>query len=307
MRKNSSTALAISAGSARSSRCASGWRIRRSTPLPIRLVVVSCPALRMKMQLCRSSSSLSRSSAPAPANALAAISVERISLLELRHGRHPAGKLLGAEHRLERAEDCQRPAAQRRALVRRDAEHVADELDRDRGGKILDQVDRAAVDAAGERTVEQPVDQGLDAWLQRRERARREGGREKLAHPAVIGRIVEHQAGGVMLVQEAVAEVRPEVVRLVRAPGVGVAIDCGAIIIAAEEIRSVRHAMDRIVLAPRAVERARIGEEAGVEPLEVEGERGVAVGRNGCGRHAVLSPCGSARPSSAQDWRSAPS
>ena len=41
--------------------CASGWRSSRSTALPIRLVVVSWPALSRKMQLCSSSSSDSRS------------------------------------------------------------------------------------------------------------------------------------------------------------------------------------------------------------------------------------------------------
>jgi len=281
----------------------------------------------MKMQLCSSSSSLSRSSAPDAdtANALAAIRVDRnLALvapllapapvdeiaqigLELRHGCNAAGKLLGAQHRLERAEDRQRPAEQRAALVRRNAEHVADELHGNRGGEILDQVDRAAVGAARQRTVDQPIDQRLDARLQRREHARRESRRQQLAHAAVIGRIVEHQAGGVVLVEQAVGEVGSKVVSLVRAPGFGVAIDRGAVVVAAEEIRPVRHAMDRIVLAQCAVERERIGQERGIEPLEIEGERGLSIHRDvGCARHAALSPCGSARPNSARGSRSAP-
>ena len=42
---------------------------------------------------------------------------------------------LPGEHRLERAEDRERPAAQRRALLVRHAEQVADDLDRDRAAK----------------------------------------------------------------------------------------------------------------------------------------------------------------------------
>src|SRR5713226_423099 len=55
-----------------------GLRMSRSMLLPMRLVVVSWPALSRKMQLCSSSSSLSRSPCCA-AKSLAAISVERIS------------------------------------------------------------------------------------------------------------------------------------------------------------------------------------------------------------------------------------
>ena len=52
-----------------------------------------------------------------------------------------------------------------------------------------------------------------------RKRARRERRRQQLADAGVDRRIVEHQAGGVVLVEQAVAEVRPELDCLVRAPG----------------------------------------------------------------------------------------
>src|SRR5207244_12196953 len=55
--------------------------------------------------------------------------------LELRACRTAALELFPAQHRLERAQNCQRPAAQRSALVRRYAEHVAEQLHRDRGGE----------------------------------------------------------------------------------------------------------------------------------------------------------------------------
>ena len=149
--------------------------------LPIRLVVVSWPALSRKMQLCRSSASDSRSP-PLPANSLASISVDRISPLDLRafllaardeiaqisleigDGGHAALELLPRQHRLQRAEDFQRPVAERRALVLGDAEQVADQLHRDRGGEVRDQVDRAALG----RGIEQAVDQRLDARLHAR-------------------------------------------------------------------------------------------------------------------------------------------
>ena len=46
------------------------------------------------------------------------------------------------EDRLERAEDRERPLAQRAPFVGY-TEQIADELHRDRGGKIIDQVDDA--------------------------------------------------------------------------------------------------------------------------------------------------------------------
>ena len=64
-------------------------------------------------------------------------------------------RLLRRQHRLERAEDRERPAAQRTAIGMRHAEQVADDLDRNGGGEILDQVGAAL----SLHRVEQPVDQ----------------------------------------------------------------------------------------------------------------------------------------------------
>src|SRR5438477_11669167 len=58
------------------------------------------------------------------------------------------------QHRLKRAKDCQRPAAQRAALRMRNCEQVTNHLDRDGRGKILDQIDLATRLHA----VEEPVD-----------------------------------------------------------------------------------------------------------------------------------------------------
>ena len=124
--------------------------------------------------------------------------------------------------------------------------------------------------AALGRRVEQPVDQRLDARLHRAQGARRERRRQQLADAGVDRRIVEHEARGVVLVEQAVAEIRLELDFLVRAPGRGVAIDLDQIVVAGEEIRAVRHAVHRIVLAQRAVGRVGIVEKCAVEVRQIE-------------------------------------
>ena len=95
--------------------------------------------------------------------------------LELVDGAGATGELLGRKHRLESAEDSQRPLPQRAALVSRHAQHVADQLERNRRSKIADQVHAAAHGGA----VEQLSDQRFDARLQCPERAGREGRRQQ--------------------------------------------------------------------------------------------------------------------------------
>src|ERR1700754_4316840 len=79
-----------------------------------------------------------------------------------------------------------------------------------------------------------------------------------------------------MLEQRAVAEIRLEVDCLVRAPRFRIAIDRRAIVVAAQEIGSIRHAVDGIVLAQRPIDREGIVEERRIEPLDVETECGLA-------------------------------
>jgi hypothetical protein len=180
--------------------------------------------------------------------------------------------LLAAEDGLQGAEDGERPAAQRLTFVLRNAEHVADQLDRDGGGKVRDQVDLAARGGL----VEQALDQLLDARLQRAQGPRREGGRQQLPDPRVVRRIVEHQARGVMLVEQAVGEVRPEVERLVGAPGLNLAIHREAIVIAREKIGAVRHPMNRVEPAQRLIGRIGVFEEFRIEPAHIEIDHGAA-------------------------------
>ena len=69
---------------------------------------------------------------------------------------------LGAGDGFERAQDGERIAAEGRALARRHAQHVADHLDGQAEGEVLDQVHAALVGMLGQ----QPVDHRLDARLQ---------------------------------------------------------------------------------------------------------------------------------------------
>ena len=195
-------------------------------------------------------------------------------VFELRNGADAGIELLAAEHRLERAEDGERPAAQRLALALRNAEHVADELDWNGGGKIRNQIDLAAFGGG----LQQAIDQNLDPRLQFAQRPRRESGRQQLAHPRVIRRVVEHQARGVMLVEQAVGKIRPEVEFLVRAPGRGIAVDRKTVVVARQEIRPVRHQVNGIELAQRAVCRIGIFEKFRREFPHVEISRGSARG-----------------------------
>jgi hypothetical protein len=174
--------------------------------------------------------------------------------------------LFAAEHGFQRAEDSKRPAAQRAALILRDAEHVADQLDRDGGGKIGDQIDLAARC----RFRQQAIDKSFDPRLQFAQRPRRERRRQQLSHPRVIGRIVEDEACCVVLVKQAVGEIRPEVDLLVRAPGRGIAVDLKAIVVPRQEVRTIRHAVDRIAFAQREVCRIGIIEKIRAEPAHVE-------------------------------------
>ena len=81
------------------------------------------------------------------------------------------------QRRLERAEDRERPVAQRRALLVRHGEQVADDLDRDRAREVGDQVDLAPRARHG---VEQAVDSADEARLHRRDVTRRQRAGDRL-------------------------------------------------------------------------------------------------------------------------------
>ena len=57
-------------------------------------------------------------------------------------------------------------------------------------------------------------------------------------------RVVENETGCMMLVDQRVAEFRPELLFLVGAEGHGVLVDCLTILEARQEISAVRHELD---------------------------------------------------------------
>ena len=91
----------------------------------------------------------------------------------------PARHVFG-QGRLKRAQNRQRPTPQWFPVLARYAKHVADDLDRQGGGEILDQIHVAA----RFRLVQKPVDQCDEAGFQHRKRARREGGPPAVSAPA---------------------------------------------------------------------------------------------------------------------------
>ena len=124
--------------------------------------------------------------------------------------------------------------------------------------------------------VEQAVDQRDEPRLHLGDHAVRQRGLDRAAHMGVQRRIVEHEAGGVMLEQRRVAVFRAELDLLVGGEHARVAIDRVAVAPAREEIGAVRHAVHRIVLAQRAIIGKRIVDEVRRQALEVEVARGRA-------------------------------
>jgi hypothetical protein len=108
-------------------------------------------------------------------------------------------------------------------------EQVADDLDRDRRGEVLDQVDVAGLG----HPVEQPLDERLEAGLHLGDRLRRQRTDDQPAHPRVQRRIVEHQARRVVLVEQRVAVLRLVFGLLVGAEQRRVLVDVLAVGIAA--------------------------------------------------------------------------
>ena len=146
-----------------------GQSSRHFRPLPIRLVVVSWPGVEQEDAVVQQFLALRRSPPSSPWMRRVSTSISGSPRLGAalrrprpsRYGEHLAHGLVAArfdgrgQHRLERAEDRERPAAQRLALVVRHAEQVADDLDRDRAREGGDQVDFPGRGHA----VEQAVDE----------------------------------------------------------------------------------------------------------------------------------------------------
>jgi hypothetical protein len=148
----------------------------------------------------------------------------------------------------------------------RHAEQVADDLDRNGGGKTLDQV---GAPLHGHR-VQQSVDQRDEAGFHPGDDAVRQRHLDRAAHMGVQRRIVEHETGGVMGKQRRIAVFRAELDLLVGGEHARIAVDRVAIAPARDQVGAVRHAMHRVVLTQRAVVRERIVDEVRRQALEVE-------------------------------------
>ncbi len=173
-----------------------------------------------------------------------------------------------ADHRFQRAEDRHRPVPQAVAVRHRHTQHVADDPDRQGKGEIADQVDLSPLC----RLVEKSIHHGDDRRLHLAHGARRERFRQDLAHPRVQWWIIEHQAGRVVPIQTAVAELRPELPRLVRRHA-AVLVDSKHVGMAAEEHRTIGHPVDRAVTAQGVIDGKRILQKGRSQAVEVESPR----------------------------------
>src|SRR2546427_364963 len=189
--------------------------------------------------------------------------------LELVNGAAARLEAPGAGLRLERAENRERPAAQRPALLPRHAEHVADELDGQRGGEVLHDVHPTP----GGGAVEEPVHEPDDTRLERGKRPRSERRGEQLPDARVVGRIAEDDARRVMLVERARAELRRELHTLVGVPREVVLVDGGDVIVAREEVRAIRAAVHRVPAPQPVVVGERVVVEVVGQRAQIEGER----------------------------------
>ncbi len=207
--------------------------------------------------------------------------------------RLPASACASRQDRLERAEDRERPVAQRAALGVRHREQVADDLDRDRGRERVDQVDRRAAGGLAVHRVEQRVDAGDQRRLHRGDVTRRQRAGDQPSHARVQRRVVEHEARRVVLVERRVAVLRPELLVLVGAEARRVLVDRDEVGVARQEHGAVGEALDRVVLAQRAIRRIRVVVERRVEALQVErgrDRRGVRRRVRRCGVRSERRP-----------------
>ena len=142
---------------------------------------------------------------------------------------------LRTHHGFECTEDRQRPRAQRAAFRAWHVEQIADDLHRDRAGEGIDQV---GLGLRADR-VEQPFHQGRETGLHRGDVARRERTGDETPHPRVIRRIVEDEAGGVMLEQRRRAVLRRELLPLVGAEELRFLVDGNEVVVARQQDRTV--------------------------------------------------------------------
>ena len=251
-------------------------------PLPIRLVVVSWPALSRKMQLCSSSGSLSRSPSTLALDQPRQHVLVRVTGVRRRAATRPSRQRHEAAHR----RDCRAPArrppapapaptgspATSRAAAPRSACGTSSRLPITSTGMRAAKSSIRSGASSVSHAVEQPVDQRRDAGFHARDGALAQGAHHQPAHARVQRRIVEHEAGGVVLEQRRVAELRHELAPLVGA-GARVAVQRGHVVVAREQQHAGRQLVHRRALAQRGVERVGVVDEPGRRIGEAEGAK----------------------------------
>ena len=168
----------------------------------------------------------------------------------------------GRWRRFQRRQDGQRPGPQRRPVGGRHVQQVADHLHRDLGREVGDEVGRRLVG----QLVEQALHQGLHAGFHARDGTLVQCAHQQPPHAGVQRRVVEHQAGGVVLEQRrARAELGRELLALVR-PGLRCAVDGRHIVVPRQQPLARAAAgpyqrVHRAVAAQRGVERVGVVDE----------------------------------------------
>jgi len=84
------------------------------------------------------------------------------------------------------------------------------------------------------------------------------------------GRIVEDEAGRVVLIEQGLAIFRQELAFLVGGERLGILVGGDEVVIARQEIAAARHPLDRLVLPQCTIGRVGVDIELGRQPLQVE-------------------------------------
>src|SRR5437016_350862 len=175
--------------------------------------------------------------------------------------------LFGSELGFQGAKNRQGPAAQRTAILTRDAQQVANHLDRDGGGEVLDEIEMLPL----LQLLEQPVDQCRDTGLQGSQCVGTQRTDDLASHAGVVRGIIEYQTRRVMLVQwRAQAEFGAKYRLLVGTEVAPVSVDLVKIGKPAEKVAPIRTAMYGLEGAQRGVNVVRILIKVCVQPVRIE-------------------------------------
>ena len=112
--------------------------------------------------------------------------------------------------------------------------------------------------------IEQPVDQRDQIGLHLRDRARRQRAHDQPSHPGVRGRVVEDEAGGVVLVERRIAVFRRKLLLLVGTEDLRVLVGGDQIVIAGQEVGTVGQSLDRLMLPQCPINRVGVCINSGV-------------------------------------------